>query len=165
MACYLVALSTRQFHFHLKPDLEAIWRTSSNAMRFCTSNAIRESRYRTSFSRTKFFFDCDDIFAFRSRNAFCAAPRISLGTHIDHVSLLRHTSCKIVLYLQIPLVGVHRQVQRRDRVPLRCAHRARAILRAHGILAADLREGGAGGGGGARGLERCRRHADGGGGM
>ena len=39
-------------------------------MRFCTSNAMRESRYRTSFSKTKFFFDCDEMRAFKSRSAF-----------------------------------------------------------------------------------------------
>lgn len=31
--------------------------TSSNAIRFWIKSAIRESRYLTSFSRTKFFFD------------------------------------------------------------------------------------------------------------
>ena len=46
--------------------------TSSSAMRFWMSKAIRESRYRTSFSSTKFFFDCDDIFALSSRNVFWA---------------------------------------------------------------------------------------------
>lgn len=51
--------------------------TSSIAIRFCTSNAIRESKYRTSFSSTKFFFDCEDIRAFSSRSAFCARARSS----------------------------------------------------------------------------------------
>lgn len=41
--------------------------TSSRAIRFWISRAIRESKYRTSFSRTKFFFDCVEIFAFSSR--------------------------------------------------------------------------------------------------
>lgn len=34
------------------------------------SNAIRESKYRTSFSSTKFFFDCDEILDFNSRRIF-----------------------------------------------------------------------------------------------
>jgi hypothetical protein len=33
---------------------------------------MRESRYRTSFSRTKFFLDCDEIFALSSRRTFWA---------------------------------------------------------------------------------------------
>lgn len=41
-------------------------------MRFWIRRAIRESRYRTSFSSTKFFFDCDDIFVLRSRRTFWA---------------------------------------------------------------------------------------------
>jgi len=31
---------------------------------------MRESKYRTSFSSTKFFFDCDEILDLRSRNVF-----------------------------------------------------------------------------------------------
>jgi hypothetical protein len=50
----------------------AILRTSSNAMRFWINKAIRESRYLTSFSNTKFFFDCEEIFDLRSRNIFWA---------------------------------------------------------------------------------------------
>jgi hypothetical protein len=46
--------------------------TSSSAIRFWINKAIRESRYRTSFSRTKFFLDCEDILDFRSRSIFCA---------------------------------------------------------------------------------------------
>lgn len=41
------------------------------------SNAIRESRYRTSFSNTKFFFDCDEILDFKSRRCFCARAKSS----------------------------------------------------------------------------------------
>lgn len=41
--------------------------TSSSTILFWISKAIRESKYRTSFSRTKFFFDCADILAFNSR--------------------------------------------------------------------------------------------------
>jgi hypothetical protein len=51
--------------------------TSSSAMRFWISSAILESRYRTSFSRTKFFFDCEEIFDFSSRSTFCARARSS----------------------------------------------------------------------------------------
>lgn len=55
--------------------------TSSRAMRFWMSKAIRESRYRTSFSRTKFFLDCEEILDLRSRRIFWAASRL-------HVSIL-----------------------------------------------------------------------------
>lgn len=51
--------------------------TSSNAIRFWINKAIRESRYLTSFSNTKFFFDCDEIFDLRSRRIFWAADIIS----------------------------------------------------------------------------------------
>ena len=50
--------------------------TSSIRNRFWMSSAIRASRYRTSFSNRKFFFDCVDIFCFRSRSAFCAVPDV-----------------------------------------------------------------------------------------
>jgi hypothetical protein len=46
--------------------------TSSKAIRFWISKAIRESRYLTSFSKTKFFLDCEEIFDFRSRSTFWA---------------------------------------------------------------------------------------------
>lgn len=51
-------------------------RTSSNAIRFWINNAIRESRYLTSFSKTKFFFDCEEIFDLRSRSIFWAVPGV-----------------------------------------------------------------------------------------
>lgn len=62
--------------------------TSSSAMRFCTSNAIRESRYRTSFSRTKFFFDCEDIRLFRSRRAFWACMGVSRCSTLSPTELM-----------------------------------------------------------------------------
>jgi len=52
--------------------------TSSSAMRFWMSSAILESKYLTSFSSTKFFFDWEDIFDFRSRKIFCATTPISM---------------------------------------------------------------------------------------
>ncbi len=45
-------------------------RTSSNAMRFCISSAILESRYLTSFSSTKFFFDWEEMRALSSLSIF-----------------------------------------------------------------------------------------------
>lgn len=128
-------------------------------MRFCTSNAIRESRYRTSLSRTKFFFDCDEIFAFKSRNIFCAVQ--SSVNSVDRGKCLpNRTSCQIIINLQIFLIRIHRQVQRRHRVSLRCAHRARALLRAHGVLSRDRHEGRARGSRGSRRrrLEHGGRH-------
>ena len=55
----------------------AFVRTSSSAIRFWMSKAILESRYLTSFSSTKFFFDCDEIFDLRSRRIFWAMRRVS----------------------------------------------------------------------------------------
>jgi hypothetical protein len=55
--------------------------TSSSAMRFWISRAMRESRYRTSFSRTKFFLDCDEMRDLSSRSVFWAA-RQSVGRPI-----------------------------------------------------------------------------------
>ena len=55
-----------------KYDIVALMRTSSKAIRFWISKAILESRYLTSFSNTKFFFDCDEIFDLRSRRIFWA---------------------------------------------------------------------------------------------
>ena len=46
--------------------------TSSNAILFWIRRAIRESRYRTSRSRTKFFLDWAEILPFKSRSRFWA---------------------------------------------------------------------------------------------
>lgn len=63
--------------------------TSSRAMRFWISKAMRESRYRTSFSSTKFFLDCDDIFDLSSRSVFCTVG--------SSVRVVRHLSCVPVI--------------------------------------------------------------------
>lgn len=55
--------------------------TSSKAMRFWMRRAMRESRYRTSFSKTKFFLDWDEILALSSRRTFCAAEEVSRAIH------------------------------------------------------------------------------------
>lgn len=39
---------------------------------------MRESRYRTSFSSTKFFLDWDEILAFNSRSSFWAVYTVSI---------------------------------------------------------------------------------------
>jgi hypothetical protein len=72
MASHLVTLYTLRQIEALELGGNGNVCTSSSAMRFWMSKAIRESRYRTSFSSTKFFFDCDDIFAFSSRSVFWA---------------------------------------------------------------------------------------------
>lgn len=69
MTCDFVLLSTRQSRHHAVVSIPL---TSSSAIRFWINKAIRESRYLTSFSNTKFFFDCEEIFALRSRRTFWA---------------------------------------------------------------------------------------------
>ena len=82
--------------------------TSSRAMRFWISKAIRESRYRTSFSRTKFFLDCDEIFDLSSRKTFWAKRKEkkvgqnTLKTGGNEGS--SGTFGKIVLDLQVPFI-------------------------------------------------------------
>lgn len=49
---------------------------SSRAIRFWMRRAIRESRYRTSFSRTKFFLDCEEILDLSSLRIFWAVQSI-----------------------------------------------------------------------------------------
>ena len=44
------------------------------------SKAMRESRYLTSFSSTKFFFDCDEILDLRSRNVFWTEESKRVGS-------------------------------------------------------------------------------------
>ena len=78
-------------------------RTSSSAMRFWISNAMRESRYLTSFSSTKFFLDCDEILDLRSRRIFCATGTVSIHHH------QRRGECRtfgeVIFDLQVGLVG------------------------------------------------------------
>lgn len=102
--------------------------TSSSAIRFCTNNAIRESRYLTSFSNTKFFFDWEDILALSSRKAFCAAFLVSSCIFICANKASRTTS-EVVFNLQLPRICIHRQIERSDRISLRRARRSRAIVR------------------------------------
>lgn len=45
-------------------------RTSLRAMRFCISSTLRESRKRTSRSRTKFRLDCAEMRDFKSLRRF-----------------------------------------------------------------------------------------------
>lgn len=80
------------------------------------SSAIRESKYRTSFSRTKFFFDCDEIFDFKSLNVFCAV----LSSQYWYLSqpLWEPTSRQVILNLQIALVRTDAQVQSSDGISL-----------------------------------------------
>lgn len=75
-------------------------------MRFWMSRAIRESRYRTSFSNTKFFFDCDDIFAFSSRSVFWAVKGVSINRARSGEDPVR-TTREVVFNLQVLLLGRH----------------------------------------------------------
>lgn len=69
VACYLVLLQTVS---RCDSSRAIILLTSSSAIRFWIRRAILESKYRTSFSSTKFFFDCDEILDLRSRRIFWA---------------------------------------------------------------------------------------------
>jgi len=109
-------------------DVDRRMPTSSNAILFCTSKAMRESRYRTSFSKTKFFFDCDEILAFSSRRTFCAAGLSVCRSHNMTIRSER-TASEVVLDFQFPLIRIHREVERRHRVALGCTRRPRAIVR------------------------------------
>lgn len=55
---------------------------------------MRESRYRTSFSNTKFFFDCDEIFDLSSRKCFCAIGGQYNGRGTQGPS--QRTSCQVI---------------------------------------------------------------------
>lgn len=46
---------------------------------------MRESRYRTSLSSTKFFLDCEDILDLSSRSVLCAITLVSRRSRHDHV--------------------------------------------------------------------------------
>lgn len=113
---------------------DAVTRTSSSAMRFCTSRAILESRYRTSFSSTKFFLDCDEILDLRSRSAFCALNMSAIATA---QGIERHTAREVVFDFKFARVRIHRQVQRCHGIALGCARGASPIVRGARVLSAD----------------------------
>jgi hypothetical protein len=64
---------------------------------------MRESRYRTSRSSTKFFLDWADIFPLRSRRRFCAVWE-AFETQTYELGLQR-TSGKFIFYFYILLCG------------------------------------------------------------
>src|SRR5690349_21235617 len=69
------AATALDLDLHVHKELQP---TSSRAIRFWINRAILESRYRTSFSRTKFFLDWFEILTFKSRSARCALAKSSL---------------------------------------------------------------------------------------
>jgi len=108
--------------------------TSSNAIRFWIRSAIRESRYRTSFSSTKFFLDCDEIFDLSSRKCFWAM-RKSVHNY-ETQGTFRRTSRQVIRDFQVSVLCGHGQVQSGDGHPLGLADGA-SIVRRHGVLSCD----------------------------
>lgn len=67
---------------------------------------MRESRYRTSFSRTKFFLDWEDIFDLSSRNIFWAVEeQVVSERNADAGDLQRLTFGQVILDLELSIVG------------------------------------------------------------
>jgi hypothetical protein len=109
MICNLILLQPNPLTCVAQPEgLPAL--TSSRAMRFCMSRAIRESKYRTSFSRTKFFFDCADIFVFRSRRIFCAVDCQYVTPLGRPPKNTRITFCQVIFNFHVPIVRGHGKV-------------------------------------------------------